>query len=192
MEWREGEWSNLLSFFLVFYRKCRIINVVYTKKGNDVMEHTVRKSKKNRVAIRIIATIFVLIAVARFVYLIIGEGSKNIIVTLFCIGCLLYGVNLMKQTLRPQAYDITYVFLDQSMTLKMHKKEKTISYAEITDLNYVVPSESLDYSIIQLYIGKEQYVIPFAENTNVGEALYGMLKLKKEEADAEQKEEVSE
>ena len=57
------------------------------------------------------------------------------------------------------------------------------TYDEITDMGYVVPNESLDYSIIQLYIGKEQYVIPFAENAHVGEALYGMLKLKKEEAE---------
>ena len=95
----------------------------------------------------------------------------------------MYGVNILSQTLKPQAYDITYVFLDKTMTLKMHRGEQTISYGEITDLGYVVPNESLDYSLIQIYIGKEQYVIPFAENTQVGEALYGMLKLKKEETE---------
>lgn len=69
------------------------------------------------------------------------------------------------------------------MTLKMHKRDLTISYGEITELGYVVPNESLDYSLIQIYIGTQQYVIPFTGNSNVGEALYGMLKLKKEEAD---------
>lgn len=147
------------------------------------MEHTVRKSKTNRMAMRSVAGIFILIAVARFVYLVAGEGSKNVFITLLCVGCLLYGVGMWKQTLKPQAYDITYVFLDKTMTLKMHKSEKTISYNEITDLGYVVPNESLDYGIIQIYIGKEQYVIPFTENAHVGEALYGMLKLKKEEAE---------
>lgn len=147
------------------------------------MEHTVRKSKTNRMVMRSVAGIFILIAVARFVYLVAGEGSKNVLITVLCVGCLLYGVNILMQTLKPQAYDITYVFLDKTMTLKMHKKEQTISYGEITDLGYVVPNESLDYSIIQIYIGKEQYVIPFAENAHVGEALYGMLKLKKEEAE---------
>lgn len=147
------------------------------------MEHTVKKSKRNRIALRITALVFILIAVARFVYLVVGEGSKSIVMTLLCLGCFAYGLNLLKQTLKPQAYDITYVFLDKTMTMKMHKKEQTISYGEITELGYVIPSESLDYSLIQIYIGKEQYVIPFAENTNVGEALYGMLKLKKEEAE---------
>lgn len=147
------------------------------------MEHTVKKSKTNRLVMRSIASIFIVIAVARFAYLVIGEGSKSVLITLLCVGCLLYGVNILWQTLKPQAYDITYVFLDKTMTLKMHKKEQIISYGDITDLGYVVPNESLDYSIIQIYIGKEQYVIPFAENAHVGEALYGMLKLKKEEVE---------
>lgn len=149
------------------------------------MEHTVRKNKMNRISMRITAGIFIFVAVARVIYLFVGEGSKNVIITMLCIGCFLYGVQLLKQTWKPQAYDITYVFLDKTMILKMHKKEKTISYGEITDLGYVVPNENLDYSLIQIYIGKEQFVIPFVENTNVGEALYGMLKLKKEEAEKE-------
>ncbi len=146
------------------------------------MEHTVKKNKRNRIALRITAMIFIFIAIARFVYLVVGEGSKSIIMTLFCLGCFVYGCNLLKQTLKPQAYDITYVFLDKTMTLKMHKKEQTISYGEIKELGYVIPNENLDYSLIQIYIGKEQYVIPFVGNTNVGKALYGMLRLKKEEA----------
>lgn len=149
------------------------------------MEHTVRKNKRNRISMRITATIFILVALARVIYLFVGEGSKNVVMTLLCVGCFLYGVYLMKQTFKPQAYDITYVFLDKTMILKMHKREKTISYGEITDLGYVVPNENLDYSLIQIYIGKEQFIIPFAGNTNVGEALYGMLKLKKEEAEKE-------
>lgn len=147
------------------------------------MEHTVKKSKRNRVALRVTASVFIVIAMVWFVYLIVGEGGKSVIMTLFCIGCLLYGINLWRQTLRAQAYDITYVFLDKTMTLKMHKRDLTISYGEITELGYVVPNESLDYSLIQIYIGTQQYVIPFTGNSNVGEALYGMLKLKKEEAD---------
>lgn len=147
------------------------------------MEHTVRKNKRNRVSMRITAAIFMVIAVVRVIYLFVGEGSKNVVITMLCVVCFIYGVNLVLQTLKPQAYDITYVFLDQTMTLKMHKKDMTISYGDITELGYVVPNENLDYSLIQIYIGKEQFVIPFAGNTNVGEALYGMLKLKKEEAD---------
>ena len=95
---------------------------------------------------------------------------------------MLYGFYLLSSTLKPQAYDITYVFLDKTFTMKMHRKEKTYSYADITDLGYVVPNDSLDYSIIQLYIEKEQFTIPFHGASNVGEGLYGMLKLKREEA----------
>ena len=73
------------------------------------------------------------------------------------------------------------------MTLKMHRKDKTITYDEITDLGFVVPNESMDYSLVQIYIGKEQYIIPFPTNRNVAEALYGMLKIKKEEAEQNSK-----
>lgn len=147
------------------------------------MEHTVKKDKKNRIAIRSVAIIFILIALARLLVVMLSQEEKSILVTMFlCGGCLVYGVNLLINTLKSQAYDITYVFGDKTLTLKMHKKELKIGYEEIRDLGYVVPNESLDYSLVQIYIGKEQYVIPFQGNCNIGEALYGMLKIKKEEA----------
>ncbi len=154
------------------------------------MEHTVRKNKYNRIGMRIIAAIFILIAVVRIVVVVTSKEPTNRILTaILCAGCLAYGFYLLRQTLKPQAYDITYVFGDKTMTLKMHRKEFTISYGEIRDLGFVVPNDNMDYSLIQIYIGKEQYVIPFSANRNVAEALYGMLKLKKEEADTEKNEE---
>ena len=107
---------------------------------------------------------------------------------ILCAGCFVYGVYLFTQTLKAQAYDITYVFGDKKMTLKLHRKEQVYSYDEITSLSYVVPNENMDYGVIQIYIGKEQYVIPFMGNSNVGEALYGMLKLKKDEMSGSQEE----
>lgn len=148
------------------------------------MEHTVKKSAANRRALRMVACIFFTVAVLRLIVVILSKESTNRFVTLFlCGGCFLYGIFLFGKTLKPQAYDITYVFLDKTFTMKMHRKEKTYSYGDITDLGYVIPNDNLDYTMIQLFIGKEQYTIPFQGNCNVGEALYGMLKLKKEEAE---------
>lgn len=144
------------------------------------MEHTVHKSSKNRLAIRSLAIFFILVAILRVVVVVSSHEKSSVILTMLCAGCLLYGIILLWNTLKPQAYDITYVFGDKTMTLKMHKGERTISYDEITDLGYVVPNPNLDYSLIQIYIGKEQFVIPFTGDSNVGEALYGMLKLKRE------------
>lgn len=147
------------------------------------MEHTVKKSKANRIAMRFTAFIFILVAVLRLMDVMANRGQRNMVLTsILCAGCLTYGIILMRQTLKPQAYDITYVFGDKSLTLKMHRKEKTLGYDEITDLGYVIPNENIDYSLVQIYIGREQYVIPFTENSNVGKALYGMLELKREEA----------
>ena len=149
------------------------------------MEHTVHKSRKNRIVMRSLAFIFIAVAVLRMVVVMASHEKSNVIITMLCAGCMLYGLILLRQTLKPQAYDITYVFGDKSMTLKLHKKERVVSYKEITDLGYFVPNPNLDYSVVQIYLGKEQFVIPFTGNSDVGEALYGMLKIKKEEADVD-------
>ena len=146
------------------------------------MEHTVRKSKANRIAMRLTAVVFLLVGAISFYVLMSGKRhSGRLIFMLLCAGCLLYGIYLFTQTLKAQAYDITYVFGDTLLTLKLHRKEKVYSYSDITELSYIVPNENLDYGLVQIFFGKEQYVIPFMGNSNVGEALYGMLKIKKDE-----------
>ncbi|MDE6433195.1 MAG: hypothetical protein K2L07_03060 [Lachnospiraceae bacterium] len=146
------------------------------------MEHTVKKSKVNRIAMRLTAIVFLAVGALSF-YALTSEKphSGRLLFMILCAGCLIYGIYLFAQTLKAQAYDITYVFGDTAMTLKLHRGERVYSYGDITQLFYVVPNENLDYGVVQIYIGKEQYVIPFMGNSNVGEALYGMLKLKKDE-----------
>lgn len=149
------------------------------------MEYTVKKNKSNRIAMRITAGLFLLIAIMRFIVVVVSKEHKNTLLTIIlCAGGMTYGIYLLRQTLKAQAYDITYVFGDKTLTLKLHRKEKKVSYAEITDLGYVVPNENMDYSIVQIYIGKEQYVLPFMGKSEAGKALYGMLQIKKEEAEA--------
>lgn len=147
------------------------------------MEHTVRKSKANRIALRFVAVIFLAVAVLRLIVVVKSKEPTNRFLTIIlCGGCLIYGMYLLAATFKPQAYDITYVFLDKTFTMKMHRKEITYSYGDISELGYVIPNDNLDYSVIQLYIGKAQYTIPFNGNSNVGKGLYGMLKLKRDEA----------
>lgn len=147
------------------------------------MEYTVKKSKGNRIAIRAVGLLFLLIAVVRFAVVVTSKERTNTLLTLLlCAGGLVYGWYLFAQTWKAQAYDITYVFGDQTLTLKLKCGERIVSYGEISDLGYVVPNENMDYSMIQIYIGKEQYVLPFMGKSEVGKALYGMLQLKREEA----------
>lgn len=147
------------------------------------MEHTVKKSKANRMAMRFTALFFLAVGIISFAVMIEkNRGIGRFVLMLLCAGCITYGCVLLRQTFMPQAYDITYVFGDKQMTLKMHRKEKTYSYGDITDLAYIVPNENMDYGVVQIYFGKNQYVIPFMGNRNVGEALYGMLEIKRNEA----------
>lgn len=148
------------------------------------MEYTVKKNRVNRIAMRFTSAVFILVAVFRFVDLLNSSERKSVIVTVLCLCCCAYGFTLLYQTLKPQAYDITYVFGEKTIVLRMHKQKKTIRYDEISDLGYVVPNEKMDYCLIQIYVGKEQYVISFTENSNVGKALYEMIKMKREEAQA--------
>lgn len=150
------------------------------------MEHTVRKSKTNRLAMRFTAVFFMLVGIVSFAVMIgHNRGFGRLVLMILCAGCITYGVFLLIQTFKPQAYDITYVFGEKQMTLKMHKKEKTYTYGEITELAYVVPNENMDYGVVQIHFGKNQYIIPFMGNRNVGEALYGMLEIKRKEASGE-------
>ncbi|MCM1180514.1 MAG: hypothetical protein NC347_09685 [Clostridium sp.] len=154
---------------------------VIMERGSD-MEHTVKKSKANRIAMRFTAIVFLVVGALSLYALLSGEPySGRLLFIILCAVCLVYGIYLFAQTLKAQAYDITYVFGDTQMTLRLHRGEQVYSYGDITQLSYVVPNENLDYGVIQIYIGKEQYVIPFMGNSQIGEALYGMLKLKKDE-----------
>ena len=147
------------------------------------MEYTVKKNRANRIAMRSVAAFFLLVAVARLLVVVLNHEKNNLLLTLLMCACGWgYGLFLLFQTLRPQAYDITYVFGDQTFTIQTYRKELKFRYHEITDLGYVIPNDNVDYSIIQLYIGKEQYIIPFAGKSEVGKALHGMLKIKCEEA----------
>lgn len=145
------------------------------------MQHTVKKSRANRIALRSVGGLFFGIALCRLIVVAVSHERVNLVLTaLLCSAGLAYGGYLLVQTFKPQAYDITYVFGDQSMTLKFHRGEKQIRYAEIRDLGFVVPNEELDYALVQIYIGREQYVIPFMGKSQVGKALYEMLKQKRE------------
>lgn len=147
------------------------------------MEHTVRKSKLNRIAMRFTAMIFLVIGIVSFVVMTgKSRGLGRLLFMVLCAGCITYGLILFLQTLKAQAYDITYVFGDKQMTLKMHRQEKTYAYSDITELSYIVPNDNMDYGVVQIFFGKNQYVIPFMGNKNVGEALYGMLEIKRNEA----------
>ncbi len=146
------------------------------------MEHTVRKSRANRIAMRLTAVVFLAVGAGSFYVLMSGRRhTGRLLFMILCAGCMVYGIYLFAQTMKAQAYDITYVFGDTKMTLKLHRREKVYRYSDITELSYVVPNENMDYGVVQIHFGKEQYVIPFMGNRNVGEALYGMLKLKKDE-----------
>ncbi len=149
------------------------------------MQHTVKKSRANRIALRSVGGLFFLVALCRLIAVAVLKEQANLVLTaLLCAAGLGYGGYLLVQTFRPQAYDITYVFGDSGMTMRFHRGEKKIGYGEITDLGFVVPNEELDYALVQIYIGREQYVIPFMGKSQVGKALYEMLKQKREECAA--------
>lgn len=158
-------------------------NVNKKGEGDCSLEYTVKKDKRTRIGLRILGLLFLLMGIFRIGYILFFNKNANIIVTMMlCIGGFGYGWYLFINTFKAKAYDIVYQFKDKTMTLKLHYKDLTIDYSEIVDLGFVIPNDNMDYAIIQLYIGKEQYIIPFMNCSNVGKALYEMLLLKRKEA----------
>ena len=150
------------------------------------MEYTVRKSRANRIAMRMTGFFFFLVAVVRLAVVLWDKEEHHVVLTMIlCVGGFGYGAFLILQTFKVQAYDITYQFGTEKIIIKTVRKEEAIHYGEISDLGYVVPNENMDYSILQIYIGKEQYVLPFMGKREVGEKLYQMLNTKWEESKAE-------
>ena len=57
----------------------------------------------------------------------------------------------------------------------MHRGEKTFAYSDITDLNMIIPQNENIYSIVQIVVGREQFLLPFTLKKAVADQIYGLL-----------------
>ena len=53
--------------------------------------------------------------------------------------------------------------------------DKRHTYDEIGDLNQIIPENEMYYSIIQITIGRKQYILPFSYKKEVADKIYSFL-----------------
>lgn len=139
------------------------------------LSYTVKKNKMSRLSCRITGIVFLLLGIAGVV-LVWKVPRMQFLVIAVALMAAFYGVYLFKASIRRQAYDITYEFTEEHIRLKLHNGELLLPYGEVTGVQWIEPSPDIDYFMIQIRTGKEQYVLHFDHNRQYGERIYAYLK----------------
>lgn len=146
------------------------------------MEYTVKKNRYNRYAFRFVSIVFILVGIISIFgfYVNITRGQRLYAAITFVLiaVCICYGIYLIKETMKITAYDIKYSFESDIVRLTTKRGEKKLDYGDIYDIGIVVPSEDMDYVIVQIKTKKIQYVIPFINNSVYCYKIYDFLKSK--------------
>lgn len=140
-----------------------------------MITYTVRKNKRTRFTFRLVGIFIMLVTLSQIILFILGYGRKHIFGTILCGILLIYGIYLMFHSFRKTAYDITYEFGDEELSIRHHRGKSVYTYDQVTDVSLVVPENEMIYSIIHLVIGKEDYVIPFSYKKEFCDKVYAFL-----------------
>lgn len=143
------------------------------------MEYTQKKRKSNRIGFRLVGILFIITSVFQLINVIFhNNGFKFLTVTFFVVG-LCFGTQLICQSLRVQAYDLTYKFNDIDIIISNVRGEYTYSYQDVLDLEHILPAEGVEYDVIKLKLrGKkkeEQYTISLFNNRDFANRMYDFI-----------------
>ncbi|MCR5543365.1 MAG: hypothetical protein K6F55_04375 [Eubacterium sp.] len=140
-----------------------------------MINYHVKKKRRTRYTFRFVGLAITVICMSQIVAFVIGYGQNHkfgtFIAGLFC----LYGIYLFLNSFRSGAYDIDYEFRDADFVIHTRYGDKVHKYSDITDMNQVIPENEMVYSLIQIVIGKKQYILPFSYKKEVADKLYAFL-----------------
>lgn len=85
---------------------------------------------------------------------------------------------MVKASFRKSAYDMTYLFGQDVVTIIQKRGSKVIPYETITGYIMIEPDPELKYYIIKFDRGRESYIVPFAGAKGKCEAVYDILREK--------------
>ncbi|MBO4863582.1 MAG: hypothetical protein J5517_04410 [Eubacterium sp.] len=140
-----------------------------------MINYHVKKRKRTRYTLRLVGFVTVLVCMSQIIAFLMGYGRGYKIGT-FIAGILcLYGFYLFFNSFRSAAYDIDYEFRKDDFVIHTRYGDKHHTYDEIGDLNQIIPENDMFYSIIQITIGKKQYLLPFSYKKEVADKLYAFL-----------------
>ena len=140
-----------------------------------MINYHIRKRKRTRYTFRIVGLAITVICVSQVIAFFMGYGRTHKIGTFFAFLFSMYGIYLFINSFKSRFYNTDYEFKEDCFTIKSHRGERTFNYYEITDLNMIVPQNELIYSIIQIVVGKEQFLLPFTLKKEVADQIYTLL-----------------
>ncbi len=160
----------------------------------EALTYTVKKRKSTRIAYRVVGICFAALGLF-FIWCLFffnnGMGRRFLFAA-FGLALFMYGFMLVKSSFRKSAFDLTYIFGEDFLTIKNTKKEKSweIPYEKLSNVNLVIPDHEMAYYVLKIDIGREQFVLPFMGGRTKCDAIYTFLLKKMGMLDvAEEKEE---
>ncbi len=151
------------------------MNVKQKEKSSKMINYHIRKKKRTRYTFRLVGLAITIICVSQVVAFFMGYGRSHKIGTFFAFVFGLYGIYLFISSFKGRFYNTDYEFKEEEFTVRTHRGEKTYPYSDITDLNMIIPQNELIYSIIQIVVGKEQFLMPFTLKKDVASQIYELL-----------------
>lgn len=139
------------------------------------MNYHVKKSRRTRFTYRFVGISIFVLCGSQVVLFAMGYGQTHKIATFIAFAFALYGAYIFINSFRGSAYDIDYEFREKEFVVHTKYGDKTYTYEQITDLNQIIPENEFLYSIIQIYVGKKQYILPFSYKKEVADKIYAFL-----------------
>lgn len=138
------------------------------------LTYTVKKSKAGRIGYRVLGLMFLGLGILGIV-LSFKLATMKFVVLMVAMMSMFYGVYLLRASFRLQAYDVSYEFTEEHIKLRLHNGDRIVPYDEVDDIQWVEPSPDIDYILIQIKIGKQQFVLHFSNKRSYAEKVYAYL-----------------
>ncbi len=144
--------------------------------------YTVPKRKANRYSYRFLGSVFVIISILQFFTLFKGLSKHMMLTMLFATLLFCYGGYLIIASFRKQAFDITYIFSDDGLSVIHRYGKSDYSFDDIDFITMVIADENMIFYVLNIKAGKDLYAIPFTMKKELCETIYEFVnsRLKKE------------
>lgn len=134
--------------------------------------YDVPKNKYTRLSYRFLGSIFLFTALAQLYLLMKGFSEHKYLTAMFLTALGLYGIYLIAHSFRKQAYNITYRFDENGMTVRHKYGETLYTFDEIAFITMVIADENGIFYVLNIKAKNDIYTIPFTMKKDYCEAIY--------------------
>lgn len=134
--------------------------------------YTVNKNKANRISYRILGSVFTVVTVLQCIVLFKGYAKHPMLTAIFVLLLGAYGIYMIRMSFRKQAFNITYVFDENGMTVKHRYGETLYTFDDIEFVTMVIADENMIFYMLNIKAKKDIYAIPFTMKKDLCETIY--------------------